>query len=221
MTADDRQSDGVIGPSYSANCVIGITGGIACGKSQVGTYLQELGWSVVDTDRIAHELMEPGQPAYEPIVKAFGPAVVAAADGRINRRWLGEHVFSDAEKRERLNQLVHPLVRDTWHRWAQSIRLGQVPGAVLIPLLYEVGADKDVDEVICVVASEVTVMKRLRERGLNERQCRERVASQWPVNEKRRRADYVIENDGTLAELQGAVNEVAVAILRKEKERHG
>lgn len=220
MTSGDMQRDETLRTADSARCVIGITGGIACGKSQVGSFLSELGWSVVDTDELAHEAMEPGQPAYEAILATFGPEIVAP-DGRINRPRLGEKVFANTEDRKRLNDIVHPVVRKAWHAWARDIRAGQGPGAVMIPLLYEVGADKDVDKVICVTASEATVMKRLRERGLSERQCRERIASQWPIEEKRRRADYVIENNGTKTELQRAVNQVAIAILRKEKERHG
>lgn len=207
-------------PQPGRGCVVGITGGIACGKSEVGRCLQGLGWDVVDTDVLAHAAMEPGMSAYAAIVKTFGPDILNEK-GRIDRPRLGERVFSNAEERKRLNQIVHPEVRAAWHPWAQQVRAGQVPGAVIIPLLYEVGAESEVDRVVCVAASAAVVMNRLRERGLNERQSRERMASQWPMEEKRRRADYVIENDGTLTELQCAVTEIATAILRKEEEKNG
>lgn len=199
--------------------IVGITGGIACGKSEVGSMLKASGWDVIDTDAIAHAVMEPGAEAYEGIVDAFGAGILLP-DGCVNRRALGEIVFGNPVERDRLNRIVHPHVRRRWHGWAEQVRSDRNPGAVIIPLLYEVGADKEVDEVICVVAGDSVVMERLRQRGLSEQQALERIAAQWPVEEKRRRADFVIENDGTRVELQRAVDKVAQAIARKEKKRH-
>ncbi len=195
---------------------IGVTGGIACGKSEVGRILEHAGVAVLDTDRVAHEAMAPGQAAYRRVVDYFGRAVVAA-DGTIDRSRLGAVVFADPDARRALNERVHPEVRRRWRDWVARMRAQDRVAAVIIPLLYEVGADTGWDAIICVAADERVARERLMERGLGEEQIRQRWASQMPVADKVRKADYVIENNGTLDELETRTLKVLQQILSKER----
>lgn len=180
---------------------IGLTGGIAAGKSTVAAMLREKGAAVVDTDTIAHRVMAPAGPAYPAVVEAFGRDVLGPA-GEIDRRRLGDLVFRDPEALERLNRAVHPHVRRAWRD--EVARIEAAAGAagadaaivvVVIPLLYEVGAQDEFDAVVAVVCSESTAIERMRTRGLNEEQARRRLAAQLPMHEKAERADYVLFND--------------------------
>lgn len=200
--------------------IIGITGGIACGKTTVGQYLMEMGIPVCETDRVAHELMQPDGAAYEGVVTHFGEAI-CRADGTIDRRLLAERVFGDDRERAELNKLVHPHVRHAWRTWAADLQARGLTVAVVIPLLYEVGAEKDVDMVICVAAPMDAVKARLQQRGLNTAQAEQRLAAQWPLAEKRRLADFVIENTGSEADLRAQVRAEYPRWVSKEKEDHG
>lgn len=196
--------------------VIGITGGIACGKSEVGRILERAGVAVLDTDRVAHEAMAPGQEAYRRVVDYFGPAVVAE-DGTIDRGRLGDRVFADPGARQALNERVHPEVRRRWRDWVARMRAENRVAAVIIPLLYEVGADTGWDAVICVASEDRVARERLMKRGLSEEQIRQRWASQMSIGEKMRKADYVIENNGTIRELETRTLEVLQQISSKER----
>ncbi len=200
--------------------LIGITGGIACGKSEVGRILAEAGVDVQDSDAMAHEAIARGGPAYDEVIRRFGRTIVGP-DEEIDRAILGERVFADPAERAALNALVHPHVRRAWRTWADEVRASGRMGAVLIPLLFEVGAEKDVDEVWCVAASEDLVVTRLARRGLTEEQTRKRIAAQMPLKEKMRRADVVIENNGSLEELKEETLQKLQTILSKEIKEHG
>jgi dephospho-CoA kinase len=183
---------------------VGLTGGIACGKTAAAGILAEAGAAVLDTDRVAHEVMAPGGPAYEAVIEAFGSEIVAA-DGTIDRAVLGEKVFGDAAVRLTLNGLVHPAVRDRRRAWVLERRAQEESTVVAIPLLFEVGDDQEWDAIVCVTADESTVMERLKHRGLSDAQARRRIAAQMPVEEKAARSDYVIENNGSLDKLKRLV----------------
>ncbi len=197
--------------------IIGVTGGIACGKSTVARYLMEAGIPVCETDQVAHELMQPDGPAYAGVVQRFGTGI-CRADGTIDRRALAVRVFGDEQERAALNALVHPHVRRAWRTWAGDLQARGCAVAVVIPLLFEVGAERDVDVVVCVSAPLAAVKARLQQRGLTATEVAQRLKAQWPLAEKRRRADFVIENTGSEADLRAQVEAGLPRWVSKEKE---
>ncbi len=181
---------------------LGLTGGIASGKSTVATRWREAGAAVIDADELAHQTLRPETPTYAAIVKTFGNEILDK-NGTINRARLGEIVFANEQKRLVLNQIVHPAVDQMWKAAVGEIeRSGQADVVVLsIPLLYEVGVENEFDQVVVVAASEQTQLSRLAAKGLNVTQARARVQAQWPIQKKMDKADFVIWNDGSLAVL--------------------
>ncbi|MEE1620177.1 dephospho-CoA kinase [Zafaria sp. Z1313] len=184
---------------------IGLTGGIASGKSAVARRLVERGAVLVDADRIAREVVEPGTPGLDAVVAAFGPDVLGR-DGSLDRAALGALVFSAPEARERLNGIVHPLVR------AESARRAAAAGprAVVvqdIPLLVETGQAGRFDLVVTVQAPLDERLRRMAEdRGMAPEDARARIAAQAGDEERAAAADVVLENAGTLDELRTAVD---------------
>ena len=178
--------------------LFGVTGGVGMGKSTAGRLLEQRGVAVADTDLIARQLTEPGQPALEEIGRRFGPAVFSA-DGRLNRVALAEVVFAEAGARADLEAILHPRIRAVWQDEAQGWRAAERGcGAILIPLLFETGAAPCFDAVICVVCSEASQWGRLRRRGWTDGQIGRRLAAQWPVEKKLARSDFVVWTDTTL-----------------------
>jgi dephospho-CoA kinase len=178
--------------------LFGITGGVGMGKSTAGQILRQRGAEVADTDLVARQLTEPGQPALQEIVQRFGPHVLSA-DGQLNRAELARVVFADAGARADLEAILHPRIRATWEAEAQSWRAaGREIGAILIPLLFETDAASRFDAVICIACSEASQWQRLRLRGWSEDQIRQRMAAQWPVERKIARADFVVWTDTNL-----------------------
>jgi len=186
----------------SGRCVA-LTGGIACGKSAVAGFWRQWGAETLDADDVAHELLAPGGECVRAVAEAFGPEVLAP-DGGVDRRRLGRIVFADPNARRRLEALVHPAVVRRMREWAADIRRGGRFGVAVIPLLFEAGLEREWDAVVCVASAEPAVMERLAKRGLSPDEAQARIASQWPVREKCARADRVIENNGSLAELESA-----------------
>jgi dephospho-CoA kinase len=187
--------------------VVGVTGGIACGKSEVGRILQKVGFAVCDADLVAHALMTKGNLPYHQIVDHFGESILTEA-GEISRPILGNIIFKNPGEREELNRLIHPAVREALMKWISEVRSEERCAAVLIPLLYESGMQTlDFDGVICVSSSDDAVFQRLEKRGLNREEAENRIRSQMPLAEKEKRADYVIPNIGTLGELDEVVRE--------------
>ena len=177
---------------------IGLTGGIAAGKSTVAQRWQQAGAIVIDADKLAHRALEPGTPTWREVVREFGREFLNA-DQTVNRPKLGEIVFGDESKRLALNRIVHPAVRQMQaDMLAQCERDGRAEFVlVTVPLLYEVGAERDLDCVVTVACSEQTQLARLTATGLSEEQARARIRAQWPMQKKMDRADFVIWNDGT------------------------
>ena len=198
---------------------LGVTGGIACGKSEVGRVLQRSGVPVLDADDVAHDLMRPGRPVHRAVVRRFGRGIVGPS-GAIDRAALGRIVFADATARSELNALVHPAVRRARERWMREALRRHPVAAAIVPLLFETGAGDAFDAVICVAAPRREVMRRLRARGLTAAAAAQRVRAQMPLREKRRRADRVIENDGTLAGLARATRRALASLIEQEIERH-
>lgn len=186
---------------------IGLTGGIGCGKSEAARMLRSIGVPVRDADAVVHALLAPGTNVYRRVVQRFGRDVLKR-NGRIDRRGLGRRIFASQREREALNAIVHPAVRREIDRWLAVQRLRGRRAVAVVPLLYEVGWLEPWDAVVCVTAPRDVVLQRLKQRGLNRSEARARLAAQWPVAEKARRADYVIRNSGTLRDLRRDVLKV-------------
>jgi dephospho-CoA kinase len=176
--------------------LIGLTGGAGSGKSTVSAMLKELGATVIDADEAAHAAYEPGSPGFESVVREFGPEYVR--DGRIDRPRLGQLVFHDDAARRRLNAIVHPLVRE-WMaaRTAEAIEGGAEVVVQDVPLLFENGLERLYSTTVLVYVPEPLQLKRLVEgRGLSEDRAGAMIASQMPIEEKRKLAAHVIDNSG-------------------------
>lgn len=169
--------------------IVGLTGGIACGKSHVARFLRDLGVPVLDADKISRALTAPGGEALPAIRAAFGDAVF---DGdALNRRALGDVVFHDAEKRRALEGILHPLIIARMHRETEESGASIVGWDV--PLLFETGMDRECGEVWCVYITPEEQLKRVKRRDrLTEEQARARIDSQMPMAEKRARAAHQI-----------------------------
>ena len=178
--------------------VLGLTGGIGCGKSEAARYLRSLGAAHIDADAISRALTAPGGEALPAVRRAFGDAVFAP-DGSLDRRALSGIVFSDADAKARLEAIIHPLV---WAQTERSIAEAGAPVAVLdVPLLFESGMDALCGEVWTMAADEETQIARVRERdGLTEAQARSRIANQMPMAERNARAARVIDSARPIAE---------------------
>ncbi len=189
--------------------VIGLTGGIGSGKSTVSQYLQELGAVVLDADKVGHEAYKPNTETWQKVIAAFGEQILTP-EGEIDRKKLGKVVFSEPEALARLNQIMHPRMYDMMKARIAEYRQQGVGVVVLeAAVLLEAGWTPLVDEVWVTVASVPAVVKRATERtGLPEEQIRARIHSQLPTEERVKRADVVINNDGSLDELKARVKEL-------------
>jgi dephospho-CoA kinase len=178
---------------------VGLTGGIATGKSTVLQRWQQQGAFGIDTDELAHQALAPETPTWNEIVRTFGASILNN-DKTINRRKLGRIVFADEQKRLALNGIVHPFVHQKWTAEIEKLeRYGRTEAAVVsIPLLYEVGAEAHFDCVVTVGCSEQTQVARLTQKGLTETEARARIGAQWPLQKKMDQAGFVIWNDGVL-----------------------
>jgi dephospho-CoA kinase len=189
--------------------IIGITGGIASGKSTVSLYLQELGFTIVDADLASRAVVEPGEEAYHQVVKAFGEDILLT-DGNIDRVKLGSIIFNDQEKRLLLNGIVHPAVRN-WMRVKTEAALSSGEETVFmdIPLLFESKLTFMVDKTLLIYVDEQVQLKRLMNRnGLSEKEALARINSQMPLADKKALADAVIDNNGDINETKRQVKAI-------------
>jgi dephospho-CoA kinase len=192
---------------------LGLTGGIASGKSTVAAMLRELGFDVLDADSLAHKLMEPGHPAYDEIAREFGAAIVDSS-GRIDRGKLAAVVFADRAKLDRLNAIVHPRVKEAllqqFEEWARN---GTRDAAfVEAALLVEAGYDKELDGMVVAWSRPEQQLERLRARGLSDEEARRRIAAQLPVEEKLGYATEKIDCSGSLADTRHQVEALAAKL---------
>lgn len=183
--------------------VIAVTGGVGCGKSEVGRILSEIGVSVLDTDQAVHRLLSEDAAVHAAVVARFGQEILSD-NGAIDRRRLAERVFPNEEARRALEAILHPRVRVMAEAWRQQARSSH-GGAALVPLLFEAGFDQGWDEIWCVVAREEIADARLRQRGWSLERIREVRKAQWPLERKAERAHVVIENNSTREELKALV----------------
>jgi dephospho-CoA kinase len=189
-----------------------LTGGIGSGKSAVAARLAELGAVIIDSDRLAREVVAPGTAGFHEVVAEFGPEVVAA-DGSLDRPALGRMVFGDDERRRRLEGIIHPRVRTRVAEMAAAAP----EGAVVVndvPLLVETGLADTYEAVIVVFASEAIRVERLvRARGMSEEEAKARIAAQASDEQRHAVADFEIVNEGTLEELRSKVDELWSSLL--------
>jgi len=179
--------------------IIGLTGGIATGKSTVSTILKKAGAVIIDADRIARDVVKKGLPAYLEIIDTFGDTVLLP-DGEIDRSVLGDIIFNDPQKKQLLNRIVHPYVSEETNFQLKHIEKTHPNTIVIldIPLLMEAQMHRDLSDVIVVYVPEHTQIKRLMRRdGISEADARARVRSQMPIEEKKDLATIVIDNSGT------------------------
>jgi dephospho-CoA kinase len=201
--------------------LVGLTGGIASGKSSVSAMLAEQGAEIVDADLIARQVVMPGERAWQKILDHFGRGVLTE-DGQVDRKKLADLVFADQAKLALLNEITHP---DIFARVAERLEHNRDREVVVVldaALLIETGLADRVDVVVVVDAGdEEEQVRRLTAKGLDERDARARMAAQLPAEARLARADLVIWNDGTFEELTARVDEVWDELQRRLRERHG
>jgi len=205
--------------------IVGLTGGVASGKTAVSQALKEEGAYIIDADQIARELVRPHTPAWNELVRVFGKAILDV-DGSIDRKKLADKVFADPNQRKLLNQILHPLITEEMDR--RTRELGQKnPEAIAVidaPLLIEVGYHRKVDKLIVVSSTQTQQIERLEERdGISSEEAVRILSSQMPVEEKAKLADFVIRNEGSLAETRERVKEVFQELkkIALQKDKHG
>ena len=198
---------------------VGLTGGIATGKSTVVRMLVKKGARVIDHDALVHTLQEPGRPVWNRIVEAFGRDILDAG-GRIDRKKLGALVFGNEGRRKALEGIVHPAVLEEAQRERDRIGKEDTRAIVLsdIPLLLEVGMQGLFDLILLVYAPpEVQIARVMKRNNMTRDEAVARLEAQMPIDEKLKRADVVIRNDGTMKELQQRVDEVWQELLSRER----
>jgi dephospho-CoA kinase len=178
--------------------VFGLTGGVGMGKSTAAKFLRTRSAQVVDTDELARQLVEPGQPALDEIKKEFGDEIISSA-GELKRAELAKIIFADNAARKKLEEILHPKIRERWlaqmeHWRKENCRLA----VVVIPLLFETEAESQFNKIICVACSAPNQQQRLLQRGWTLDQIRQRIATQIPTEQKIAHADFVVWTDGDL-----------------------
>lgn len=192
---------------------VALTGGIATGKSYCLQHFSELGVPVVDADRLAREAVTRGSPGLKAVVERFGPDVLAA-DGSLDRPALGRIVFGDPRARAALEAIIHPEVYRHIREWFANLPSGTRVAIADIPLVFETGHNHDFDAVIVAACPPDEQVRRVMSRdGLSERDARARLAAQWPIEEKVKRADYVVSTDRGFAETDRQIGDVYQRLL--------
>jgi len=178
--------------------VIGLTGGVGMGKSTAHQLLLKRDIPVVDTDVLARDVVEPGQPALEEVRQLFGQSIVGP-DGRLVRQALADLVFADPDARKKLEAILHPRIQALWQEQVETWRKeGKLLAFVVIPLLFETKAEEKLDATICAACSAPTQRQRLTERGWSPEEIKNRIAAQLPVETKMLKSNYVIWTEGDL-----------------------
>jgi dephospho-CoA kinase len=197
--------------------IIGLTGGIGRGKSTVAGYLRELGATVIDLDKVGHEVLKSRGSTFKKVVEEFGGNILDAR-GEIDRARLAEIVFKDHKALGRLNRIVHPAIDEVIKESIEAYRQQGVKVVVLeSAAMLEAGKTWQTDEIWVTTAPEATVLHRLRERsGYSEEESRARILSQLPDKERIKQADVVIDTDGTLGEVKAKVKKEWVKLMERD-----
>jgi dephospho-CoA kinase len=203
------RSGGPSGPPGPRVRRISLTGGIATGKSHIRARFEALGVPTIDADVLAREAVAPGTPGLAAVVERFGRDILDA-HGALDRQKMAKLVFADPDARRALEAIIHPEVRLATDRWFASLDPHQHPYAIAdIPLFYEVGREGDFDAVIVAACDSEMQLRRVMKRdGISEAEARQRLAVQLPIDEKVRRANYVIRTDGTFADTERQIQEI-------------
>jgi dephospho-CoA kinase len=198
--------------------IVGLTGGVASGKTTVSQLLKEEGAYIIDADQIARDLVQPHQPAWSELIKAFGKEILQE-DGSIQRKKLADKVFADLSQRKLLNQILHPRIRKEMEQKAKKIGQKDPEAIVVIdaPLLVELGDHRQMDKLVVVTSTQKQQIKRLRERdGISPEEALRMFASQMPVEDKVKLADFVIQNKGSFQETKKKTREIFKELKRIE-----
>jgi dephospho-CoA kinase len=201
--------------------LVGLTGGIATGKSTVSDVFRRLGCVIIDADVLAREVVEPGQPAYADLVAEFGREILQP-DGTLDRKKLGAIVFAAAAKRERLEAITHPRIRERFAMKLDELAARDFTGIVVFdaPVLIESGNSRTMDRLVVVATDEATQARRLRARdALDGAEAERRIASQMPVAAKAKLAHYVVDNSGDREATLAEVHRIHAALLADLKAR--
>jgi len=190
--------------------IVGLTGGVASGKTAVSQVLKEEGAYIIDADRIARELVQPHKPTWNELIRAFGKEILRE-DGSIHRKKLADKVFADPKQRKLLNQILHPRIKEEMDRRTKEIGQKDPEAIVVIdaPLIVELGDHREMDKLIVVTTTQTQQIERLKDRdGAKPEEALRIVSSQMPLEEKVKLADFVIRNEGSLEETKNRVREV-------------
>jgi dephospho-CoA kinase len=198
--------------------LVGLTGGLATGKSTVSAILRSLGCIIIDADVLAREVVEPGQPALAAIAQEFG-AEVLQADGSLDRKRLGAIVFADPARRRRLEAITHPAIRDRYLSQLAALEAQGFEGIVVwdAPEMIESGGYQHVDELVVVVTDAATQRTRALSRDGDRADAERKIASQMPLADKAALADFVIDNSGTREETEARTRAVHAALLAEQR----
>ncbi|MGH7309610.1 MAG: dephospho-CoA kinase [Candidatus Rokuibacteriota bacterium] len=201
--------------------LVGLTGGIATGKSTVAAMFRALGCPLIDADVLAREVVEPGEPALAQIAREFGSGVLGA-DGRLDRKAVAAVVFADADRRHRLEAITHPRIRERLADRLAALTRSSFDAVVIFDaaVIVESGGYREMDRLVVVVADEATQLARLRGRdGLTEPEALQRIRSQMPLAEKAKLADHVIDNSDDRAATEAQVRQVYATLLAEQQAR--
>ena len=200
--------------------LVGLTGGLATGKSTVSDILRGLGCVVLDADVLAREVVEPGQPALATIAQEFGPEVLRP-DGTLDRKRLGAIVFADPERRRRLEAITHPAIRDRYLARLAELEAQGFDGVVVwdAPVMIESGGYKNMDRLVVVITDAATQRERALARDGDRTDVERKIASQMPLADKAALADHVIDNSGDRAATEAGTREVHAALLADQRAR--
>ncbi|MGP8153772.1 MAG: dephospho-CoA kinase [Smithella sp.] len=197
---------------------VGLTGGIACGKSTVAKMFVNKGAHLIDFDRLAHEVQEPGKPAWQRIIDSFGKEILQP-DRKIDRIKLGNIVFADKKKLGKLGKIVHPLIYREWEARLERIEKKEKHAIILsdVPLLFEGNMQYFFDlTMLVLVAPEEQISRLIKRSGVSREEAEKRLNSQMPISEKIALADIVIDNKGTIANTERKVDEIWQELLLRE-----
>jgi len=194
---------------------VGLTGGIASGKTTVAEMLRERNYPVLDADALAREFLEPGQEAYKEVVAHFGQRILTPG-GAVDRKRLAAIVFSDGAERTKLNQILHPRIRDVVVNWFAALNDSGGPALAFedAALILESGARDSLDRIVVCWCRPEQQLERLRARGMSEEDARMRIAAQMPIDRKRELADEVVDCSGSIAETEKQLDEVLAKLTR-------
>jgi len=202
--------------------LVGLTGGLATGKSTVSAILRSLGCVVLDADQLARDVVAPGEPALAAIVEAFGPDVLGP-DGALDRKRLGALVFTDPARRRRLEAITHPAIRDRFLARLAELEAQGFEGIVVwdAPVMIETGGHRAMEKLVVVVADAATQRARALARDGDPADAERKIANQMPLADKAKLADYVIDNSGDRTATEARTREVHAALLKDLRQRAG